>query len=960
MENYKNISKDRRNLLNAEAKAVHIILTGIDNDIYSTVDACPNAMEISYFNYNHGKGFLTLVKQSQELKTVSYHKLYDILKQHLNEVNEIRAKRLARTANLLAQQQPVYYPQSHLTHYTQNFSTRSQQATTRSRGKAIVNSPLPTYDQDPDMVTEDDALSKEKEIDKLMALISLSFKKIYKTTNNNLITSSNTNRANQDNTSRINRGTGYDNQRAVNVTGARNNVAMKCQKPKREKDSTYHKEKMLLCKQEKAEFQLNAEQADWKDKTDDEPEDQELEAHYLYTAQIQDVTPDVADNSGPIFDTEPLQKVQPNNDEYNVFANEIQHPEQPESVNDIYLNEQGDTNITTDSVNMSTNGEEADQDDDDFAREHDLLASLIVKLKYKIDDNKNHNNLLESSNKTLVDTLKNLKKFQDELDRYHDVNYASKVEIERAKAKGELVSQNQCQEQIKNDKAWKQKESSSFKKLNDKFFEIQDLKAQLQDKNIAISELKKLIEKMKGKSLIELIMFIVDSGSSKHMTGNLKLLSNFVEKFLGMVKFGNDQIALILVYGDLVQGNITIKRVYYVEGLNHNLLSVGQFCNADLEVAFQKSTCYIRDLKGNDLLTGSRGTDLYSITLQNTTSPNPTCLIAKASSSQAWLWHRRLSHLNFDTINLLSKYDIVSGLLKLKFVKDHLCSSCELGKEKRKSFKTKTTPSSKRQLQILHMDLCGPVRVESFNGKKYVLAEAIATACFTQNRSLVIPQHEKTPYHIINGRKPSVKLFHIFSSLCYIVRDGENLDKIKEKGDACIFIGYYTQSRAYRVYNKRTRLIVETIHVTFDELPFMASDHISSDPVPQCLTTALEQDSLSPDPQRQKNVQQAVKTVTTLNELDLLFSPMCDELLNGTTPVVSKSTTVPAADTPNKRQQQNTTLFTSTTVAADTPPLIIQTTLETTSKAPTQAPTVTAIEKLYTASGLLGLADSHP
>ncbi|GJR68726.1 retrovirus-related pol polyprotein from transposon TNT 1-94 [Tanacetum coccineum] len=104
-------------------------------------------------------------------------------------------------------------------------------------------------------------------------------------------------------------------------------------------------------------------------------------------------------------------------------------------------------------------------------------------------------------------------------------------------------------------------------------------------------------------------------------------------------------------------------------------------------------------------------------------------------------------------------------------------------------------------------------------------SEAIATTCFTQNRSLVIPRHEKTPYHIINGRKPSVKFFHIFGSLCYIVKDGENLDKIKEKGDAGIFVGYSTQSRAYRVYNKRTSVIVETIHVNFDELPLMESDH---------------------------------------------------------------------------------------------------------------------------------------
>nr|GFB13811.1 retrovirus-related Pol polyprotein from transposon TNT 1-94 [Tanacetum cinerariifolium] len=205
------------------------------------------------------------------------------------------------------------------------------------------------------------------------------------------------------------------------------------------------------------------------------------------------------------------------------------------------------------------------------------------------------------------------------------------------------------------------------------------------------------------------------------MTGNLKLLINFVEKFLKTVKFGNDQIAPILGYGDLVQGAVAIKRVYYVEGLNHNLFSVGQFCDADLEVAFRKSTCYFRDLKGNDLLIGSRGINLYSITLQDTNYHNPICLMAKATSSQAWLWHRRLSYLNFDTINLLSKNDIVVGLPKLKFVKDHVCSSCELGKAKRKSFHTKITPSSKRRLQLLHMDLCGSMRVARINGKRYVL-----------------------------------------------------------------------------------------------------------------------------------------------------------------------------------------------------------------------------------------------
>nr|GEX21592.1 retrovirus-related Pol polyprotein from transposon TNT 1-94 [Tanacetum cinerariifolium] len=157
------------------------------------------------------------------------------------------------------------------------------------------------------------------------------------------------------------------------------------------------------------------------------------------------------------------------------------------------------------------------------------------------------------------------------------------------------------------------------------------------------------------KAIVQLILFIIDSGCTKHMTGNLKMLCNFVEKFLGNVRFGNDQFEPILGYGDLVQGNVTINRVYYVEGLNHNLFSVGQFCDADLEVAFRKSTYFVRDLQGNDLLTGNRGSNLYTISLQESTSSTPLCLMAKATPTQAWLWHRRLSHLNFDYINLLSK-----------------------------------------------------------------------------------------------------------------------------------------------------------------------------------------------------------------------------------------------------------------------------------------------------------------
>nr|GFA12787.1 hypothetical protein [Tanacetum cinerariifolium] len=317
---------------------------------------------------------------------------------------------------------------NHPTHYTQNSSSRSQQAATRNRGKAIVNSPQPIYDQEPSMVAEDDKMSKDKEIDKLMALISLSFKKIYKPTNNNLRTSSNTSRANQDNSLRINKSTGYENQRIGNVDGAREtvgstvvqksriqcynckefgHVSKECKKPKRVKDAAYHREKMLLCKQEEDGIQLNAEQADLRDDTDDESKDQELEAHYMYMAQLQEVSLDAAD-SGPIFDSEPVQKVS-TDDHYNVFAIESEHHEQSEFVHDTYPIKQDKHKVIINLLDMSYDREQIDQnddDDDDLANERELLASLIEKLKCEIDDRKNRNKFLETSNKVLVEKLK--------------------------------------------------------------------------------------------------------------------------------------------------------------------------------------------------------------------------------------------------------------------------------------------------------------------------------------------------------------------------------------------------------------------------------------------------------------------------------------------------------------------------------------------------------------------------
>ncbi|GJT63388.1 retrovirus-related pol polyprotein from transposon TNT 1-94 [Tanacetum coccineum] len=356
-------------------------------------------------------------------------------------------------------------------------------------------------------------------------------------------------------------------------------------------------------------------------------------------------------------------------------------------------------------------------------------------------------------------------------------------------------------------------------------------------------------------AIVQLILFIVDSGCTKHMTGNVSLLCNFVEKYLGTVRFGNDQFAPILGYGDLVQGNITIKRVYYVEGLNHNLFSVGPTHDADYG-----------------------GGDFGNL---QTTSSTPICLMAKASPTQAWLWHQRLSHLNFDYINLLSKKDVVIGLPKLKYVKDQLCSSCEVSKAKRSSFKSKTCPSSKKKELSIKLLLLEHLNRTALSKRNRTLveaartmlsasklplffwAEAIATACYTQNRSIIIPTHEKTAYHIINDRKPSIKHLHIFGCTCYLTRDGENLDKMKEKGDTCILVGYSTKSKGYRVYNKRTRLIVESIHLRFDEIKEMSETSVANDTsglVPQ-RQKASDYDNPDPAPELQNDYPSADTTL---------------------------------------------------------------------------------------------------
>nr|GEZ45545.1 hypothetical protein [Tanacetum cinerariifolium] len=223
--------------------------------------------------------------------------------------------------------------------------------------------------------------------------------------------------------------------------------------------------------------------------------------------------------------------------------------------------------------------------------------------------------------------------------------------------------------------AWMEFSSDSDQEINANMVFMTQMEKVLSDSEKSSSSKEETIAE-----IVQICFWIIDSGCSKHMTSNRALLTNFVEKFLGTVRFGNNDFAVIAGYGDVVIGSMTIKKVYYVEGLGHNLFSVGQFYDKGLEIAYRKSTCFVRNENGVDLFTGDRSSNLYTIALNEIASNSSNCLLAKASSSQSWLWHQCLSHLNFATINNLVKNNLVRGPPKMKFEKDHLCFACEQGK----------------------------------------------------------------------------------------------------------------------------------------------------------------------------------------------------------------------------------------------------------------------------------------
>nr|GEV58404.1 integrase, catalytic region, zinc finger, CCHC-type, peptidase aspartic, catalytic [Tanacetum cinerariifolium] len=227
-----------------------------------------------------------------------------------------------------------------------------------------------------------------------------------------------------------------------------------------------------------------------------------------------------------------------------------------------------------------------------------------------------------------------------------------------------------------------------------------------------------------------------------------------------MVKFKNDHVVKIMGYGDYKIGNVTILRVYFVEGLGHNLFSVGQFCDSDLEVAFRQHTCFIRNLDGVDFLTSSRGNNLYTLSLKDMMSSSPICLLSKASKTKSWLWHRHLSHLNFGTINHLAKQGLVRGLPKLKFEKDHLCSACAMAKQNNVVERHNHTLIEAARTMLIYAQAL-----------LFLWAEAVATACYTQNRSIIRLRYRRTPYELLHNKLPDLSFIHVFGALRYPTND---------------------------------------------------------------------------------------------------------------------------------------------------------------------------------------------
>nr|GEV69866.1 retrovirus-related Pol polyprotein from transposon TNT 1-94 [Tanacetum cinerariifolium] len=348
---------------------------------------------------------------------------------------------------------------------------------------------------------------------------------------------------------------------------------------------------------------------------------------------------------------------------------------------------------------------------------------------------------------------------------------------------------------------------------------------------------------------VQIVLWYLDSDCSKHMTGDRSQLTNFVDKFLGMVKFSNDHMAKIMGYGDYQIGNVTISMVYFVDGLGHNLFSVRQFCDSDLEVAFRQHICFIRNLKGVYLLSGSQGNNLYTLSLGDMMKSSPICLLSKASKTKSWLWHRRLvngkkyilvivdDYSRFTWVKCLRSKDEAPDFI-IKFLK-MIQVRLKVGIS-HETFVARS-PQQNGVVERRNHTLieAGRTMLIYKRAPLFLWTEAVATACFTQNRSIIRLLHDKTPYELLHDKLPDLSYFHVFGALCYPANDSENLGKLQPKVDIA-----------------------------------MASEQSSSGPALHEMTPVTISSRLMPNPTFSTPFVPPSRT-----DWDLLFQPLFDELL---------------------------------------------------------------------------------
>nr|GEW40768.1 integrase, catalytic region, zinc finger, CCHC-type, peptidase aspartic, catalytic [Tanacetum cinerariifolium] len=644
----------------------------------------------------------------------------------------------------------------------------------------------------------------------------------------------------------------------------------------RRKDAAYLQTQILIAQKEEAGIQLQAEEFDIMAAAADLNEIEEVNANCILMVNLQQaLTSGTQTDKAPVYDSDGSAEVHDyencyDNEIFNIFTQEEQYTELLEPILESHQVPQNDNNVISEVTSVEQSRETLKQHPANVeeTRKPPKLSEMHVLLKPVTSNSipTPQESKVIKSDKVITPGMFRINPFKTSMEEKHVPNNV------RESARTKLITISQPPVFTKKD-VNSNSNGLSFTGIdNTKTRRPQPRSNTKNDRVLSTS--KSSCNKNKGAEVEEHHRNLLISKNKKHMSSacnNIKFDSQNVKSkvFCAMCK------------QCLISVNHDVCLLNYVNGKT----SRGKKQKAMFQSMKSKRNNSQRNLEGVDLLSKNCTTNLYTINLYDMASASPIFLMAHASSTKSWLWYQRLSHLNFDTINDLAKNDLVSGIPKFKYQKKHLCSSCEQGKSKRASHLPKPVPNSRQRLHLLYMDLCGPMRIASINGKWYVLVIVDDYSRYTWKIGYLIPSC-------------------IRDSL-YPKNDREDIGKLGTKGDIGFFIGYSADSCAFRVYNRRTNKIMETMNVSFDELSAMDFKQRSSKPRLQSMTSGKISSGL--------DLTYAQSTITTQQptdgELDLLFEAMYDDYIGGQPSAAQRTVTASQA------QQIYQTSTTSTSIA---------------------------------------------